>query len=187
MRATLAWLVAVAALLSLTACGGDVSKDEFNAMVRARGGGIAVELPKQATAALLARLGVTDVMVRSVQLATPDPTMTFEVRSPTRPGDLDTYHYADRALAEPAPVKLRAGDDLAGQTFSLAGVTALNRIEDIVDLARTRVGLPDSWVEDVDIRKVDNVVTVTAIVSSARGAGTATFTADGTYLTSGRS
>ncbi|MGV9674930.1 hypothetical protein ACWDSJ_06605 [Nocardia sp. NPDC003482] len=200
--------------LTATGCIGAVDRADFEQVVRARGGGLVAALPAGAVTALADRLGVADPEATVILLTAPESerfeiamidqpahvtrflgdgaglasrntTARLRIRDPRRSDQLDDYTYTLGALGEPTPVRVYAGD-LTDTAFAIGEVSALTRLEELVDTSVTRSGLERASASAVLVHRSGANVLVTVNVTAPRGAAIAQFDATGTFLRSQR-
>ncbi|UAK31022.1 hypothetical protein K8O92_24645 [Nocardia asteroides] len=199
------------AVLGTSGCLGAVDRADFEQRIRARGGGLVNTLTRDAIAALTERLGtvdpqanvilltapnstqfrlvlhnqpnqVTRLLTERDDLATREPTLRLRIRHPGRAGQLDDYSFTLGALGPAQPVRVSAFDDLDSEAFNLSEVTGLSQIEDIVDTARTRSGLPDGQVNVIVVSRFGSEIRIVTNVVSPRSEMLAEFDSAGSFL-----
>ncbi|WP_327115843.1 hypothetical protein OHB12_02785 [Nocardia sp. NBC_01730] len=188
-----------------------MDRADFEHEMRTRGGGLVSALPEAAIAAVRERLGVTDVQANVIILTAPDsrqfrlvlaeqPTQVtrflagrgdlaarqsvvrLRIRHPDGSRALDDYSFTLGELSAPQPVRVSAFDDLDGEGFAVSEVPGLARIEDIVDTALARSGLPDAQVTIIVVSRFDSDIRIVANVVSPRSEIIAEFDHTGTFL-----
>ncbi|MGW6374600.1 hypothetical protein ACWFRB_00870 [Rhodococcus sp. NPDC055112] len=173
-----AWTsMAIAVALSATACIGAVDRAEFDADMRARGGGMTTAVVRDAMAALALTYGTTELQVTSVDIG-PVEALDVTVRNPARPDQLDRYTFDGRWLSEPTPVLVSALDDLDAQSFGVGEVPALGRVESLVDDALANTAFDDGQVTGISVNKTE-AIRPTVMVESPRSRALVVFDADG--------
>ncbi|MEV6279748.1 hypothetical protein [Nocardia sp. NPDC051832] len=192
-------------------CVGAVDRSDFEDQVRARGGGLVSALPRDAVAAVAARVGAADLEVNLIMLTAPnsaqfrlvlddqpdqvtrflaagdeltarEPTARLRVRPPDRGRQLDDYSFTLGDLSAPRPVRVSALDDLDGENFVVSAVPGLARIEDVVDTALARSGLPDGQVTVLVVSRFGRDLRIVANVLSPRSEMIAEFDHTGAFL-----
>ncbi|MFI6430408.1 hypothetical protein [Rhodococcus oryzae] len=173
-----AWTaMAIAVTFGATACIGAVDRADFDAAMRARGGGMTTAVVRDAMAALALEYGVTELQVTSVNIG-PVETVDVTVRNPARPDQLDSFTFDGRYLSEPTPVPVSAHDDLDAQSFSLGEVPALDRVESLVDDALADTAFDDGQVTGISVNRTE-AIRPTVMVESPRSRALVVFDADG--------
>ncbi|MGW4245187.1 hypothetical protein [Nocardia sp. NPDC004722] len=168
-------------------------------------------LPSAAVAALERRLGATDVEVNVLLLTPPnstgfrvvlndqpaqvsrflsggddltarEPTVRLRVRPPDRSRQLDDYSFTLGSLSAPRPVRVSVADDLDGEDFVISEVPGLSRLEDLVDTALSRSGLPDGQVTVLVVSRFGSEIRIVANVASPRSETVVEFDRTGAFL-----
>ncbi|MGY2117127.1 hypothetical protein ACW9HR_24760 [Nocardia gipuzkoensis] len=199
------------AVLGTSGCLGAVDRADFEQQIRTRGGGLVNTLPRDAIAALTKRLGTADPQANVIlltapnstqfrlvlnnqpnqvtrflterdDLATREPTVRLRIRHPDRSRQLDDYSFTLGALGSAQPVRVSAFDDLDSEIFNLSEVTGLAEIENIVDTARIRSGLPDGQVNAIVVSRFGSEIRIVTNVVSPRSEMLAEFDRTGAFL-----
>ncbi len=211
-RGRLVLMVAVAVLAFVTSgCIGTVDRSDFEQVVHQRGGGLVSSLPAGAIGALRQRLGAPDIRAVVVlltspdssgfrlvvpdepgqvssylgdnqDLASPDAVVHLRIAVPGRSGEFDDYSYSNGVLGSSTPVRVSASDDLSGETFSLADVPGLGKIEGIVDSALAHSGSEGAYVSSILVSRFGGDVRIIADVTAPRSISVAQFDRTGAFL-----
>ncbi|MGX1810161.1 hypothetical protein ACWIGI_30975 [Nocardia sp. NPDC055321] len=198
MRVVRGWLriLVCVSVLAAAGCAGAIDRADFEAQMRARGGGLVSALPQGAISALSQRLGGAPVQATVLVITAPDSarfravlfdqpahvTAFFDdrdltsreaavwlrVRPPNQPRELDDYSYLLGGLGSPEPVRVSAREDLDAESFTLSEVSGLSRVEDIVDTALARSELTDGYVSVIVVGRFGDEVRIVANVVSPR-------------------
>ncbi len=169
--------MAIAVALSATACIGAVDRAEFDADMRARGGGMTTAVVRDAMAALTLTYGVSELQVTSVDVG-PVEALDVTVRNPARPDQLDRYTFDGQWLSEPTPVLVSARDDLDAQAFVVGDVPALGSVESLVDEALASTAFDGGQVTGISVNRTE-AIRPTVMVESPRSRALVVFDADG--------
>ncbi|WP_141717462.1 hypothetical protein [Nocardia altamirensis] len=211
MRHRRSRLIAMAGALLITATGciGAVDRADFEAGLRARGGGLVTALPTTAIDTLRQRLGVTDIQASVLVLTAPDSThsrqiiasspqltryladhpdltgqdaaVRLRIRVPNQPNQQDDYTYANNALHGPTPVHVSAFDRLDDESFDLRDASGLHRLDQILDTARTEAALDNGYVPLVIVDRTAAGLRIAVTVTSPRSTVIAYFDGAGTF------
>ncbi len=182
-------MVAAVALtvLTLVATGcdiGTITRQDLEAKIQSRGGGLNQQLALDAAGTVGDRVGTRDFEITSMNItpgsATATATVTMRVRDPHNPNNLDDYTYRSGKLDDPKPVQLSATDDIESQAFRVQSV-ALNKLNRMVDIALERYATEGGYVTSVSISGVKTPKIIVHL-KSLRSTATATFDADGNLL-----
>jgi len=176
--------MAIVALVA-AGCVGSIPREDFDAEIRSRGGGLNQQLVLDAVAAVGDHVGTDDFEITSMQVTPSSAVVTMQVRNPNRPENLDDYTYRSGELDDPKAVQLSATDDIDSRAFRVQSV-ALNKLNDMVDTALQRYATEGGYVTSVSIRPrfESGVVTPEIILGleSPRSKANATFDADGNFM-----
>jgi hypothetical protein len=184
------WLRAVAIALGVAVavggCVGATPRDEFDAEVVERGGGLVPALPLDAIAALGAELG-TEAAFRQITITPLGRVVSMTVQDPSRPENLDEYVVREGDLSGPRPVQLSGAQALESTLFSADDVPALGRLDELGATAVRELGIEDGVVTSVVVSRVAGDLRLLMAVESERARGTAVFTPDGELVEGVRS
>lgn len=172
-------------LAASTACVGVTDRDDFDALVDQRGGGLSDDLLPAALEAVADRLGAEagSLGLLQVSVSPGDRSVVLTVRDPGAPGNVDRYVYRARdGLDAPEPVQVSVADDLDAQTFLVADTPALALVEEMADAAFAELGFDGPHVESVTASRSTGDVRVQMAIESDRARGQASFTADGALV-----
>ncbi|MFE3193831.1 hypothetical protein ACFXHA_32845 [Nocardia sp. NPDC059240] len=204
-------VVCLAVVGSVSGCIGAVDRAEFEDRIRSRGGGLVSALPLSAVSAVEKRTGATDLEVNLILLTPPnstqfrlvlndqpaqvtrflsggddmtarEPTVRLRVRPPDRSRQLDDYSFTLGDLSSPKPVRVSAADDLDGEDFTVSEVPGLSHLEEIVDAAMSRSGLPDGEVTVLVVSRFGRDIRIVANVASPRSELVVEFDRTGAFL-----
>jgi hypothetical protein len=177
MAATVAMTVLT---LVATACIGTITRQDLEAKIQSRGGGLDQQLALDAAGTVGDRVGTHDFEITSMNVTPSSATVTMRVRDPHNPNHLDDYTYRSGKLDDPKPVQLTATDDIESQAFRVQSV-ALNKLNRMVDIALERYATEGGYVTSVSISGVKTPKIIVNL-KSPRSTATATFDADGNLL-----
>ncbi len=198
-------------MLLTSGCIGTVDRADFEQVVHQRGGGLVSSLPAGAIAALRQRLGtpglqavvvlltspdssgfrlevpdqpaqVTSYLDDNPDLASPDAVVHLRIAVPSRPGEFDDYSYANGVLGSSTPVRVSASSGPDDETFSLADVPVLGKIEGIVDSALAHSGSEGGYVSSILVNRYGADVLVTVQVTAPRSISVVRFDRTGAFL-----
>ena len=176
-------MVAAALALLASACVGVIDREDFDALVDERGGGVSSDLAVDAIAAVADRTGVDDLEMTSMSINPGGRTVVLTVRDPVERRNLDRWLYRGRGgLGDPEPVQVSADDDLDAQTFRASDVPALSRSEELADAAFAALDLESASVESIVATVVQGEVNLILSVESPRARGNVRFAGDGTLI-----
>lgn len=134
-----------AVVVVAAACVGSVEREEFERIVRERGGGLSQDLVLDAVVALEDEQEVAALAARSV-VATND-TVVLEVVSAEFPDEIDRWVYQGGDLDGPEPAQTIPDASAGGSgTFPLDDV-ALDQLDAMVDQAIEAAGLRGGYAE----------------------------------------
>jgi hypothetical protein len=171
--------------LVATSCVGTISREDFNAKIQSRGGGLDQQLALDAVAAVGDRVGTHDFEITSMRVTPNSAVVTMQVRDPHHPGNLDDYTFRSGELDDPKAVQLSATDDIDSKAFPVQSV-ALNKLNGMVDTALKRYATEGGYVTSMSIVASfeSGVVTpkITLGLESPRSKANATFDAHGNFL-----
>lgn len=204
-------VVCLAVLGGVSGCVGAVDRADFEDRMRSRGGGLVSALPLAAVSAAEKRVGATDLEVNVILLTPPnstrfrlvlndqpaqvtrflsggddmtarEPTVRLRVRPPDRSRQLDDYSFTLGDLGSPRPVRVSAADDLDGEDFTVSEVPGLSHLEEVVDTALSRSGIPDGQVTVIVISRFGREIRIVANVASPRSEMVVEFDRTGAFL-----
>lgn len=173
-----------------TGCVGVTDREDFDALVDSRGGGLSSDLVLSALDAAATEVGVApaELELTSITINPGSRNVVMTVRDPVQRGNLDRYLFSTRdGLGDPEPVQVRASDDLDAAAFRVGDVPALGRTEEMADAAFAALGFEEPHVESITGSAVGGAVVVHMSVESARASGSARFGADGALIEAVRS
>ncbi len=171
--------LASGALLVGGGCIGTTDREDFNEIIRQRGGGLTSDLPLDAVGAVGEVLGVDDFEVRSMTVTPLSETVVLDVRDPAISENLDRYVVRRGDVDSVEPIRLTADYDLDRETFPVSGL-ALDGTEAMADAALAQFDPSDGYVGSMTVsQQGDGVVVIQLGLESPRATGTALFTAGG--------
>lgn len=184
-------MAAVAALVVaslVSGCVGVTDREDFDAIVDARGGGLSSDLVTDAVAAVGARVGTHDPELTAITITPGSRVVVMSVRGPVRRDELDRYVYRARGgLGDPDPQQLGADDDLDAMSFRVSEVAAFERTEEMADAAFAALGFEGPHVESIVASVVAGEVRVQMSIESDRARGWARFDSEGELVEAARS
>jgi hypothetical protein len=168
---TAALLVGV---LAVTGCVGAQSRDEFEQLIRRRGGGASNLGVDEVLDTLQSRVG-GDALIRQATFGFGVTYGSFEVQTRARPIEVDQYTIYGTDVRRHEPV--RNPDEAA--TVPASRLAALD-VEAIVDRALAEFAVSDGSVTNLIVTPGSDRIQVS--VESARASGYAVFTLDGDFV-----
>lgn len=174
----------VAAALLLTGCVGTVDRSEFEAEIRARGGGFDQDLVVDAVDDIAARVGTGDFEITSLSAVPLSNVVSMQVRDPRAPAQLDDYAFREGSLTSSEPVQVSATDDLGARALPITAF-AVDGLDAMVDEALAEYGTEGGYVDLVTFviapapEGAEPQGTIRLGLESPRSTATATFTAAG--------
>lgn len=171
-------------------CVGVTDREDFDALVDSRGGGLSSDLVLAALDAAATEVGVptAELELTSITINPGSRNVVMTVRDPVQRGNLDRYLYLARdGLGAPEPVQVSASDDLDAAAFLVGDVPALGRTEEMADAAFASLGFEEPHVESITGSAVLGEVVFHMSIESARASGSARFGADGGLIEAARS
>jgi hypothetical protein len=179
---------AVAAILVLSGCIGAIEREEFEAEMRARGGGFDESTVFDAADAVGDRLGTTDFEITKLGANPSSDIVTMQVLDPRNPKNVDDYTIRGGSIHSVSPVRVSVRDDGESTAFRIRSV-ALDELNEMADEALAEYDTEGGHVSMVSIRAnraVDNPEVVEPRIffslESTRSRATAHFQADGTLI-----
>jgi len=128
-------------------------------------------------AELEAKLGGPPVVT---QVSIGPGSISFEVRDPKRPGNLDRWWY-DGGWRDPEPVQTSRQDLEDARSFVLSEVTAFGKLRDLIERALAELAIEGGRIEGVSVSKSDKI-TLRIDVKGPRERGNVTFDATGALV-----
>lgn len=175
-------LGAVLATVALAGCVGATPRDEFEAEVRARGGGLSNEFITGSLDVMAAEVGATswtELEVLALSARPGNRSVTANVRNAVRPDFVDTIAVVDGEVASSTPIQ-DAGDLPLDEVVIPLGGLPLDRVEDLADEALAAFDQPGGYVEALGVVRTGSGVRIDIDVESDRETATVTFSSDGT-------
>ncbi len=177
-------LVIGIALVTLSACIGATPRDEFNAEVRARGGGLTTDVLDEALTVVAGEFGVTDWRTLEVLALTVLPgnrTVSASVRDPRTPDFVDTVVVKDGDVLSVTPT--RDADELPlDELVVVLGTVALDPLETLTATALAAFDEPDGYIESLSLSRVAGEALIRIDVESARRTATVIFDGAGNLV-----
>ena len=179
------WCVTIAVGMVLTACVGTIEREEFDAELRSRGGGLNQQLVIDAVDDVGAAVGTDDYEITYLSATPSSAVVTMTVRDPNQLENLDDYTWREGELDTPRAVQLSATDDIDSEAFPIQSV-ALDRINEMVDAALAEYDTEGGYVTTLSISPSFESEVVEPVfrlnLESPRSTAIATFDADGELL-----
>ena len=180
-------LAFAALVVVLSGCVGATPRDEFEAEVIERGGGLVPSLPLDAIAAVEAELGTDPVALESMTITPLARIVSMTVQDPARPANLDDYVVREGELSEPRPVQVSGTEGFDSLLFTAEDVPALERLDEVGDAAAEALEIDDGVVTSVVVTRAGETLRMLVSVESPRARGTAVFTPEGDLIEAARS
>jgi hypothetical protein len=164
-----------------TGCVGAIERDEFDAMIQERGGGISGDLAARAVSSVAA---ATDTTVDEIRLASLNLTVasvSMSVRPPDFPNESDTWTVS---LSGDRYGPFPDSDSAPDRAFSFGGALVdAALVEALVDDALERTTVRSAWVSGVtfDAAAPDTMM-ISVTVTNERSTETFDYAADGTLV-----
>jgi hypothetical protein len=169
------------AVVALSACIGATPREDFDAEVQARGGGLTGGFVDTSLAAIASDFGATDWRELEVMFLSVMPgnrTVTAAVRDPRRSEFVDTLLVKDGEVLSTTP--MQDADKLPlDDLVVLLGTVAIDPIEELTSAALDAFGEVDGFVERLTVSLVAGEPLIQVEVESARRTATVTFDATG--------
>ena len=170
-------------VLVASGCIGATPRDEFEAEVRARGGGLSNTFLVESLDLIAVDVGGSSWEELDVLSLTAQPgnrTVVAAVRREDRRDFVDTVTVVDGEIRASTPLQ-DAGDLPLDDIEIPLSTVAIEDIEEISQAALEAFDDPGGFVEAITITRAGDVVTITVDVESDRQTATASFDADGTF------
>lgn len=164
------------AVLALPGCVGAISRDEFEAVIAARGGGVTNAGVAEVLDTLRAHTGDADPLVRQAFFGFGPTYGSFEVQNRMRPDEVDDYVIYGTDLRRNEPVQ----DPDQEPAVPLSAITAFGRVEAIADRALAEFDATGGYVDYVNVVVADEAIWVR--VESPRSSATVAFTIGGEFV-----
>lgn len=172
-------LVALAVVGVVGGCVGDTDREQFEGVIRERGGGFVSGLPQGAVDAVAAEVGTGDFAIRRLSIDAANETVILDVRDPQTPENLDKYVVRGGEIDTIEPIRLSASDDLDRDTFGVSQL-ALDRIESMVDTALDEFDPNGGYVTAINVSQPsEGNIVFDLSLESERASATAEFTGAG--------
>lgn len=181
MRHLLRIALAGLAALVIAGCIGATPRDDFEAEVRARGGGLTDTFLTDALEVIAVDIGAAgweDLQVLSMSASPGNRSVTAVVRDPSQLDFVDTISVREGEIVASTP--MQDADDLPLDELVIQlGTVAIDDIERIRTEALTAFGQEDAFVSRITVVRLGTDVVVSVDVESDRRSATATFGAEG--------
>jgi len=177
----LARVLLAGAVLVSAGCVGSVDREEFEAEIQERGGGISQDLAIEAVQALERELGTDEVEVLSMTIS--NEHVVAQVRSPEFPDDFDSYTFRGGDLSGPEPVSNPGGAEDPSQLVFDPHDIELDELNDMVDQALEEADQRDGYAETVVISRAGGGPPVISVsVTNDRQTESVNFGPDGALI-----
>lgn len=176
-------MVAVVTIV-LTGCIGAVDRSEFDAEVRARGGGVTTDWIAESFDLVAAEAGATSadqLSVLSVRVDPPIRSTTISARRADRPDFVDVVSVRDGEVVSVSPIQDADNLPLDDITFSLSSVP-VEMFEALTDQAIVEFAETDGFVDAITISYDGFAPVIKLEMESARRTANAVFTLDGVFV-----
>jgi hypothetical protein len=128
-------------VLATAGCVGSIDRDEFQAEVNARGGGLSGDQLVDFVADVEERAGAPGLLIRSASLG--HMLVSLEVSDPARPEEVDRWSWSSGNVSGPTPASNLAPEEL-DLAFTAERLDAV-AIEAAIDGALERSAMRDPW------------------------------------------
>jgi hypothetical protein len=177
---------AAAATLTLAASGciGATDRTDFDAEVRARGGGLTSAWIAESLDLVAAEVGVTatsDLQLLALSINSPNRSLSVQARRGDEPAFADSVLVNQGRVVSVTPIRDADQLPLDEITFTV-GQVPLADIETLGDTALREFGESDGYVDRISISLENGRPVIDVSLESARRTGRATFDADGTFI-----
>jgi hypothetical protein len=167
----------------MTGCIGAIDRADFDAEVRARGGGVSSNWIDESLQAAATELGVTDpdqLQILTLSIDAQNRSLVVTARRGDRPEFVDTVAVRETEVAGTTP--LPDADDLPlDDLVTSLGTVPIDRIDELSDTALESFG-PDAFVTGVTVERINGAPTITVSVGSERQTGEVLFDATGAVV-----
>lgn len=185
-------MMALLAVLALTGCVGAVDRVDFDAEIRSRGGGVAVDWVQESLDAIAQEVGAPNVATLQVITLTITPSSfvtVVQARRSDRPDFVDTVAALDGEVISVTP--RQNADELpldeitiSAEDLPLADIEVL--VDDalaafVADIGDDAVS-GDAFVTLIQVSVIDSVHVVDVSVESVRRTGVVRFDVDGSLV-----
>lgn len=183
-RSTLVAIVVAAGAVATSGCIGATDRADFDAEVRARGGGISSVWIADAIDLIAAEVGAGDrseLEVLAVTITPGQRSVTATARRADRPDFVDNVTVIEGDVRGVSPMQDADQlplDDLAVPVDDLP----LDRVEELTDLALAEFGEADGYVRSMRFALISGERRIDVDVESARRTGSVLFDGDGNFL-----
>lgn len=178
--------LAIVVFLVAGGCVGVTTRDELTAELRARGGGVDLDLVGDALDDVAEDLGGPFALL-TVNYTPLTGTIVVQGRNPSAPDEVDTWTFTRGERNARTPNR-SPGDDLETRSVPV-GEVDLDVLATVVPDARDRAEVPDGWVDGLRIAVVPDPdepgryrPVVTVDVEGERSGARVTYDLDGTFL-----
>lgn len=174
----------VAAGVVLTGCIGATDRSEFDAEVRARGGGLTAEWIDEALSLVADEVGAPSagaLELLTMTITTSSRAVTVQARRGDRPDFVDTVTVVESEVLAVQP--MQDADDLPLDQLAIRiDELPLDDIEGLGDRALAEFGEDEAFVESIRISIVDSEHRIVVDVESERRTGRVLFDVDGEIM-----
>lgn len=177
-------LAAAALAFAMSGCIGATDRADFEAEVRARGGGLTTAWVAEALDLIAAEVAVSptsDVELMTLSINPPNRSVAVTARRGDDPKFADSVVVRQGQVVSVSPVQDADQLPLDEVTFAV-GEVALDDLERVGDEALTEFGEADGFVNSITVSLADGEPVMSMSLSSARRTATARFEADGTFI-----
>ncbi len=170
--------------IAATGCIGATDRADFDAEVRARGGGITSAWIAEGVDLIADAVGITntaDMQFVTLTIGPPNRTVTGQARRGDQPDFVDVVTVKEGSVVSITPIQDADRLPLDDITFR-AGQVPIDDIEALGDTALAEFAQPDGFVTMISVSLRNGEPVITMSLASARRTGRALFDADGTFL-----
>lgn len=177
--------LAIATLaLAASGCIGATDRADFDAEVRARGGGITSAWIAEGVDLIAAEVGVSgtsEMQMVTLSISPPNRTVTGQARRGDQPNFVDVVTVKEGAVVSITPIQDADQLPLDDITFRADSVP-IAEIEALGDTALAEFGEDDGFVTMISVSLNNGEPMITMSLASARRTARALFDASGTFL-----
>lgn len=183
-RRRVAVIATIAMALVATGCIGATDRSDFEAEVRARGGGVSATWIGESIDAVAGEVGadsVDELFAMNVRVNSTARTVVVMARRADRPDFVDSVVVREGEVLSVSPLQDADQLPLDDITFNV-GDLPLDDLEEIADSALEAFGEADGFVEAIQVRLTDGRPEIEIDVESSRRTGTVVFDATGQLI-----
>ncbi|BAN00433.1 hypothetical protein [Ilumatobacter coccineus] len=177
-------LAAIALAFAMSGCIGATDRADFDAEVRARGGGLTSAWIAEALDLVAAEVSVSptsEMQLLTLSINPPNRSMSATARRGDEPSFADSVVVSQGNVVAVSPIQNADRAPLDEVTFTV-GEVALSDIESVGDEALREFGETDGFIDAITITLNNGEPVMAMSLSSARRTATARFEADGTFI-----